>query len=110
MSDRAAEGSACKHGVQELCSICLGPDGFHRCGLGALAHDANGSLALPSFVPNCDEGGDEPSAPMTNLGPLEQGIFEAIAGDDMEAVCRFFAMVSLRIRQPPAAGSSSSTH
>ena len=46
-----------------------GPDGFHRCGLGALAHDASGSLALPSFVPNCDEGGDEPSAPMINMGP-----------------------------------------
>ena len=91
--------------------MCLWPDCYHRCGLGALPRDASGSLTLSNFVPSCDEGGDELSAPMINLGPpLEQGSFEAIAGDDMEAACRFVATAPLRMCQPPAAGSSSSTH
>ena len=37
----------------------------------------------------CDEGDDELSAAMSNLGPLEQGFFVAIDGHDMEFACRF---------------------
>ena len=47
--------------------MCLWPDGSHRCGLGALARDASGSLALSNFAPCCDEGGDQLSA---SFGPL----------------------------------------
>ena len=56
--------------------MCLWPDGYHRCGLGALARDASGSLALSNFAPSCDEGGDELSA---SLRPLPVTIWRRLS-------------------------------